>query len=170
MTNSQENIHIRLMKAGEEKSVLNIMRRAFPLFMRVTFSENMVRSAEKVLVACADGEIKGGVILKTFKLPGGGNGGVVDWIFTDPSGRGLGLGIKSSPLLKGLIPTPVIYLLVVGSRFFLSKSSSNGLAFLVFLKSGLNPFTLWIWDTFYGEIPLNQLLIYLRCSWVVLSS
>lgn len=92
MENNQPTIITRPMQPGEEKAVLSIMRRAFPVFMRLTFSAAMVRSAEQVLVACVDGDIKGGTLLKTFDLPKNGKGGVVDWIFTDPSGRGLGLG------------------------------------------------------------------------------
>jgi len=94
MTEQQPPIEIRKMQDGEAKTVLSVMRRAFPLFMQVFIPKAMVTSAELVLVACVGEEIKAGIIMKTFDLPGGGKGGVVDWIFTDPSGRGLGLGSK----------------------------------------------------------------------------
>lgn len=82
------------MQAGEEKTVLSTMRRAFPVFMQLFFSKGIISTAELVFVACVDDQIKGGIILKTFELPGGGVGGVVDWIFIDPTGRGLGLGAQ----------------------------------------------------------------------------
>ena len=94
MENNTPEIIIRQMQPGEEKSILGIMRRAFPFFIQLTFSSAMIRSAKQVLVVCVDGDIKGGTLLKTFDLPGDVKGGVVDWIFTDPSGRGLGLGAR----------------------------------------------------------------------------
>ena len=94
MTEQQPQIEIRQMQASEAKTVLRVMRRAFPLFMQIFIPKSMVTSAEMVLVACVEDEIKAGVIMKTFELPGGGKGGVVDWIFTDLSGRGLGLGAR----------------------------------------------------------------------------
>jgi GNAT superfamily N-acetyltransferase len=94
MKNNTAEINIRQMQPGEEESILGIMRRAFPFFMQLTFSLAMIRSAKQVLVVCVDGDIKGGTLLKTFDLPGDIKGGVVDWIFTDPSGRGLGLGSR----------------------------------------------------------------------------
>lgn len=94
MTEHQPQIDIRKMQPDEAKTVLTVMRRAFPLFMQIFIPKAMVTNAEMVLVACVEGEIKAGIIMKTFNLPGGGKAGVVDWIFTDPSGRGLGLGSK----------------------------------------------------------------------------
>jgi GNAT superfamily N-acetyltransferase len=94
MENNTPAIIIRQMQPGEEKSILGIMRRAFPFFIQLTFSSAMIRSAKQVLVVCVDGDIKGGTLLKTYDLPGDVKGGVVDWIFTDPSGRGLGLGAR----------------------------------------------------------------------------
>ena len=94
MIELQPQIEIRKMQQGEEKTVLRVMRRAFPFFMQLFFSKVMIKSSELVMVACVEDEIKAGIILKTFDLPGDGKAGVVDWVFTDPSGRGLGLGAK----------------------------------------------------------------------------
>jgi L-amino acid N-acyltransferase YncA len=78
---------IRKMKPEERQTILKIMHRAFPLFQQAFFS-----LTKDVLVADHNGKLQGAVVLKTFSLPRGGQGGVVYWIFTDPEARGLGLG------------------------------------------------------------------------------
>ncbi|MFO7916698.1 MAG: GNAT family N-acetyltransferase, partial [Anaerolineae bacterium] len=63
------------------------MRRAFPLPADLFFSWS-----GQVLVAEQEEVLLGGIVLKTFPLPGGRRGGLVKWIFADPNARGLGAG------------------------------------------------------------------------------
>ncbi len=81
------NIQIRKMEPNERKPVMAIMRRSFPVFMQLFLS-----LSKDTLVAESDGKILGGIVLKTFDLPKGSQGGVVEWIFTGPNARGLGAG------------------------------------------------------------------------------
>ncbi len=80
-------LDIQMMQPEERKTTLSIMRRSFPVFMQLFLS-----LGEHTLVAKAEGKILGGVVLKTFDLPGGSKGGVIEWIFTHPEARGLGAG------------------------------------------------------------------------------
>ncbi len=80
-------VHVRPMGEGERRTVRAVMRRAFPPLAWLFFSWK-----RDVLVAEHDGRIIGGVVLDTFPLPRGRQGGFFDWIFTDPQARGLGVG------------------------------------------------------------------------------
>jgi len=181
MENNTPEITIRQMQPGEEKYILGIMRRAFPFFIQLTFSSAMIRSAKQVLVVCVDGDIKGGTLLKTFDLPGDIKGGVVDWIFTDPSGQGLGLGARlmdASFDWFDQVGCDHIFAIVEG----FNTNSSNlfarrGLSILTFkeqlqrfgfpgiLKVWLKTFHFLTWDTSCGENHHKQPPICLCFSW-----
>ncbi|MBN1316099.1 MAG: GNAT family N-acetyltransferase, partial [Anaerolineales bacterium] len=81
------SILIRPMQAGEKPAVRKIMQQAFPLVLQWFFSWT-----PNVLVAERDGELLGAVVFKLFSLPGKREGGLIDWVFTAPEVRGLGLG------------------------------------------------------------------------------
>jgi GNAT superfamily N-acetyltransferase len=181
MDKNQPTITIRPLQPGEEKAVLRIMRRAFPVFMRLTFSSAMIRSVEQVLVATVDEEIKGGTLLKTFSLPGDEKAGVVDWIFTDPSGRGLRLGtslMDASIAWFDLIGCNQTFAIVEG----FNTNSSNlfarrGFSILTFKeqlqrfglsglpKVWLKTFLFLTWATFFGENHHKQAPIRPQNSW-----
>ena len=80
-------INIRSMTPHDRKAVLAMMRRSFPVFEQLFFS-----LTESTLVAESEGRLLGAIVLKVFKLPDKTQGGVVNWIFSDPSARGLGVG------------------------------------------------------------------------------
>ena len=78
---------IRDMTRDDRKTILRIMRRAFPIFQQLFFS-----LTPNVLVYEDDSQIPGAVVLKTFSIPKGQKAGVVYWIFTDPDAQGRGVG------------------------------------------------------------------------------
>ena len=75
------------MEVADRKAVLRIMRRAFSVIQQLFFS-----FSKNVLVAELNGKIQGAIVLKSFPLSDGVQGGVVKWVFTDPEVRGLGAG------------------------------------------------------------------------------
>lgn len=85
--NTRMTYQIRKMNNDDKKTVLKIMRRAFPVFQQLFFS-----LTKHVLVYEDQDEIFGAVVLKTFSIPKGEKAGVVYWIFTDPDAQGKGVG------------------------------------------------------------------------------
>lgn len=82
-----QDVLVRPIKHGEKAALKRVMKQAFPLFMRLFFS-----FSKNTLVAERKGEIVGGIILKTFFLPGGIKAGLVSWVFCSPSCAGMGVG------------------------------------------------------------------------------
>jgi len=82
-----DEVNIRKMERADRKTVLRIARKSFPPLELPFFS-----LTKHVLVAETEGEIQGGIVLKTFSLPKNGKGGVINWIFTRPEVRGTGIG------------------------------------------------------------------------------
>jgi GNAT superfamily N-acetyltransferase len=83
-----ERISIRTMKKSESPAVRTLINRSFPLLQRLFVS---LRGRD-ILVAHQGDQILGGVVLKTFYIPGRGKGGLVEWIFCAPEARGRGAG------------------------------------------------------------------------------
>jgi ribosomal protein S18 acetylase RimI-like enzyme len=81
-------ISVRRMREGEERALKTLARRASPLLGRIFFPT----TAPNALVAEREAKLVGGVVLRTFWLPGGRKGGVMFWLMADPEARGLGVG------------------------------------------------------------------------------
>lgn len=78
--------HIRPMNDEDRQLVRAIVRRAFPVPVRFSFT-----FGSHALVF-DDGVIRGGVVVKMFRLPSGRRAGLVAWIFVDPAAQGRGIG------------------------------------------------------------------------------
>lgn len=83
------NVIIREMKSEDKKSVNVVMRKSFPFLARIFFY-----FTKDMYVAEVNGEITGGVFLKTFNVKKDIKAGLVAWIFCSPDFKGLGLGQK----------------------------------------------------------------------------
>lgn len=79
---------IRPMKKNESAAVRKLISRSFPLLQRLF----VTLRGRDILIAHQGDQILGGVVLKTFYLPGKGKGGLVEWLFSAPEARGQGLG------------------------------------------------------------------------------
>lgn len=79
---------IRPMKKSESAAVRRLINRSFPLLQRLF----VTLRGRDVLIAHQGDQILGGVVLKTFYLPGKGKGGLVEWFFSAPEARGQGIG------------------------------------------------------------------------------
>jgi len=87
MTDTRESIQVRAMQPHEKGPVKSILRRAFSPIQCLFFSWK-----GHTLVAQRDGRLLGAAVLDVFPLPDGRQGGIVLWIFTDPSVHGQGAG------------------------------------------------------------------------------
>ena len=84
---TNDDLRIRAMRDDEEKAVREVMKKAFPFFMRLFFSVT-----KETFVAEKDGALAGGVVTKTFRINRKKKGGLVAFICTNGTARGLGLG------------------------------------------------------------------------------
>ncbi|HIC43550.1 MAG TPA: GNAT family N-acetyltransferase [Sulfurimonas sp.] len=78
--------HIRSMHINEKDRVLAVMKLSFPPVQRLFFS-----LTKNVLVAQKENDLLGAIVLKKFDL-NNSKIGLVYWIFTAPTARGLGVG------------------------------------------------------------------------------
>ncbi len=76
---------LREMRPDENKQVLQVMRRCFPVLMRLFLS---VKGT--VFLLCEDDEIIAGTVLQVIDHPRERKTGIVSWIFTTPQARGKG--------------------------------------------------------------------------------
>ncbi len=74
------------MNDNDRPLVRTIVRRAFPVLVRSSFT-----FGSHTLVF-DDGAIRGGVVVRMFRLPSGRRAGLVAWIFVDPEAQGRGIG------------------------------------------------------------------------------
>ncbi len=74
------------MNDDDRPAVRAVVRRAFPALVRSSFT-----FGSHALVF-DEGAIRGGVVVKMFRLPSGRRGGLVAWIFVDPEAQGRGIG------------------------------------------------------------------------------
>ncbi|MBN1874952.1 MAG: GNAT family N-acetyltransferase [Anaerolineae bacterium] len=81
------DIQVRTLRIEEKAHITAIMRRAFSPIQQLFFSWK-----GHALVAEREGQLLGGTVLHTFSLPGDRKGGIVLWIFTDPTAHGQGAG------------------------------------------------------------------------------
>lgn len=76
---------LREMRSDESRQVLQVMRRCFPVLMRLFLS---VKGT--VFLLCEDNEIIAGTVLQVITHRRGRRTGIVSWIFTTPQARGKG--------------------------------------------------------------------------------
>lgn len=152
---SSSPIVVRPMRQEEKSRVGKIMRRAFSLPASLFFSWSGY-----VLVAEQGRELLGGVVLQTFPLPGGRQGGEVAWIFTDPDARGMGAG-------QALVEAGLSYLVAQGCDEILAcvegNNSSSAKLFATrgfsilspgeqFRRYGLRTFLVWLRAVHFSDI------------------
>lgn len=82
-----EPVVVRAMQPEEAGLVRAIARRSFPPQEMLLFG-----FSEHNLVATLEARPVGGVVLRTFAIPGGRKGGTVVWLFVDPDARRQGVG------------------------------------------------------------------------------
>ncbi len=149
------HITIRPMRQEEKSQVRAIMQRAFSLPVSLFFSW-----AGHVLVAEQEGRLLGGIVLRTFPLPGGGKGGEVAWVFTDLDARGLGAG-------HALVEGGLNYLDAEGcDEIFACVEGNNSSSFKLFAtrgfsilspgeqfrRYGLRTFLVWVRTTHFSDV------------------
>ncbi len=87
MTN-YSRFSIRPIKKNDHAAVRKLINRSFPLLQRLF----VILRGRDIFVAHQGDQILGGIVLKTFYIPGRGKGGLVEWLFSAPEARGHGVG------------------------------------------------------------------------------
>ncbi len=127
------------MDPSEKKEVKKLMQSVFPFLMQLFFS-----FTPNILVAKKDGKIVGGVILKVFTLSKNRKCGLVAWIFSDVSARGLGVGQR-------LVESALGFFQEQGCQdVFASVEGFNTSSSKLFSTRGFSPISPWQQIRRYG--------------------